>query len=186
MPRGPMSHKVGSQFHTGSLRSRRTAPICSLAPSSREARTLPALSTASTFGTKNTRIDRRRILIECLTLRWSRRLRICRPGHRRRRDLAPRACPPTFRAVAGHQRHAFPRGIDVLLVADDEILCIPRTTKLVKRETEACMSPSKAAKRPSRMPIGCWPTERRGDRAVPGSRSRQICRTARPRPSTKS
>ena len=32
----------------------------------------------------------------------------------------------------------FPRGIDVVLVADDAIVAIPRTTRLVGREAEAC------------------------------------------------
>lgn len=32
----------------------------------------------------------------------------------------------------------FPRGIDVVLVADDEIVAIPRTTRLAGREVEAC------------------------------------------------
>ena len=85
-------------------------------------------------------------------------VRTARPRHRRHRDLAGHdPAVGSVRAACRSTPTLFPRGIDVVLVADDAIVAIPRTTRLVAQgRLNACMSPSREANAPSRTPIGCW------------------------------
>ena len=94
-------------------------------------RALPALDRFS-FGS-NEYPDRSTTLIlqvESLTRRAG--LRVARSGHRRHGDAAGRRSqPPDLFARLAINAALFPRGIDVVLVADDAIVAIPRTTRLV-------------------------------------------------------
>ncbi len=78
----------------------------------------------------------------------------------------PRSSPPICSSGLPSTPRCFPRGIDVVLVADDSIVAILGPRGSPQRETEACMSPSREASAPSRTRIGCWRMSRRGDPAV--------------------
>lgn len=56
------------------------------------------------------------------------------PGIRDHADFAPRGLPDVFAALWAENRALFPRGVDLILVAGAEIVCLPRTTKLERRE----------------------------------------------------
>lgn len=56
------------------------------------------------------------------------------PGIRDAQTLAPMGLPGDFLAAWSLNRSLYPRGIDLILVCGADILCLPRTTRLAKRE----------------------------------------------------
>lgn len=56
------------------------------------------------------------------------------PGIRDHVDFSPRGLPDVFAALWAENRALFPRGVDLVLVAGADIVCLPRTTKLERRE----------------------------------------------------
>ncbi len=56
------------------------------------------------------------------------------PGIRDAVEFSPRGLPDVFPALWAENRALFPRGVDLILVAGSELLCLPRTTKLERRE----------------------------------------------------
>jgi alpha-D-ribose 1-methylphosphonate 5-triphosphate synthase subunit PhnH len=56
------------------------------------------------------------------------------PGIRDAIEFSPRGLPDVFPALWAENRALFPRGVDLILVAGTDIVCLPRTTKLERRE----------------------------------------------------
>ena len=52
------------------------------------------------------------------------------PGINHERTIAPRGLPENFVAQWGANRALFPRGVDLLLVADGQVLGLPRSTRI--------------------------------------------------------
>lgn len=50
------------------------------------------------------------------------------PGIRDEVRIAPQGLPETFLSLAQANRALFPRGVDLILVAGDAVVCLPRTT----------------------------------------------------------
>ena len=68
---------------------------------------------------------------------WSRRwwpLVLTGPGIRTQEEIAPVGLPDMFPHFWSENRRGFPRGVDLILVAGDSILCLPRTTVLRVKE----------------------------------------------------
>ena len=56
------------------------------------------------------------------------------PGIRDEVTIAPVGLPDIFLTLWDENRAIFPRGVDLILVAGTDIVCLPRTTKLRRRE----------------------------------------------------
>lgn len=56
------------------------------------------------------------------------------PGIRDVIEFSPRGLPDVFPVLWAENRALFPRGVDLILVAGSELLCLPRTTKLERRK----------------------------------------------------
>jgi alpha-D-ribose 1-methylphosphonate 5-triphosphate synthase subunit PhnH len=56
------------------------------------------------------------------------------PGIKRETIVAPAGLPDVFLDLWCANRAIFPRGIDLVLTADDAVLCLPRTTRLSTEE----------------------------------------------------
>lgn len=56
------------------------------------------------------------------------------PGIKGRATIAPRGLPTEFARQWGDNRKRFPRGIDLMLTCGNSIICLPRTTRLVRTE----------------------------------------------------
>ncbi|MCV9966254.1 phosphonate C-P lyase system protein PhnH [Pararhizobium sp. BT-229] len=56
------------------------------------------------------------------------------PGIKDEAIIAPTGLPDIFLTLWTENRALFPRGVDLVLVAGTDILCLPRTTKLRRRE----------------------------------------------------
>lgn len=56
------------------------------------------------------------------------------PGIKDEAIIAPTGLPDIFLTLWTENRALFPRGVDLVLVAGTNILCLPRTTKLRRRE----------------------------------------------------
>lgn len=56
------------------------------------------------------------------------------PGIRTREEIAPVGLPDMFPHFWTENRQGFPRGVDLVLVAGDRVLCLPRTTVVHVKE----------------------------------------------------
>lgn len=56
------------------------------------------------------------------------------PGIKDETIIAPQGLPDVFLTLWADNRAHFPRGVDLILVSGTDVLCLPRTTKLRKRE----------------------------------------------------
>lgn len=56
------------------------------------------------------------------------------PGIRDETVIAPMGLPDIFLTLWDDNRALFPRGVDLMLVVGTDVLCLPRTTKLRRRE----------------------------------------------------
>lgn len=74
------------------------------------------------------------LVVEIDAFEGGRPLELSGPGIRETARVAPRGLPDTFVALAEANRAMFPRGVDLILVAGDRILCLPRTTIIKSRE----------------------------------------------------
>lgn len=57
------------------------------------------------------------------------------PGIRGETTLAPRGLPADFAAQWTENGQRFPRGVDLVLVAGDALACLPRSARLIARES---------------------------------------------------
>lgn len=56
------------------------------------------------------------------------------PGIKDETTISPKGLPDIFLTLWTENRGLFPRGVDLILVAGMDVLCLPRTTKLHRRE----------------------------------------------------
>ncbi|WP_313527374.1 phosphonate C-P lyase system protein PhnH [Shinella sp.] len=56
------------------------------------------------------------------------------PGIRMQEEIAPVGLPDMFPQFWAENRQKFPRGVDLILVAGDRIVCLPRTTVISVKE----------------------------------------------------
>jgi alpha-D-ribose 1-methylphosphonate 5-triphosphate synthase subunit PhnH len=68
------------------------------------------------------------ILVEIDAFEGGRPLVLAGPGIEDEARIAPKGLPDTFLSLAQANRALFPRGVDLILVAEDQIVCLPRTT----------------------------------------------------------
>jgi alpha-D-ribose 1-methylphosphonate 5-triphosphate synthase subunit PhnH len=68
------------------------------------------------------------LVIEIEALGGGRPLVLTGPGIRDEARFAPQGLPATFVSLAQANRALFPRGVDLILLAGDEVACLPRTT----------------------------------------------------------
>lgn len=68
------------------------------------------------------------LVIEIEAFEAGRPLVLTGPGIKDQARIAPQGLPDTFLSLAQANRALFPRGVDLILVAGDKIVCLPRTT----------------------------------------------------------
>lgn len=68
------------------------------------------------------------IVIEIDSFEGGRPLVLTGPGIRNEVRIAPKGLPEAFLSLAQANRALFPRGVDLILVAGDAVVCLPRTT----------------------------------------------------------
>lgn len=74
------------------------------------------------------------LVVEIASFEDGRPLVLKGPGIRTEAEIAPVGLPDMFPHFWSENRQNFPRGIDLILVAGEEILCLPRTTVLRVKE----------------------------------------------------
>jgi len=70
------------------------------------------------------------LVIEIEAFEGGRPLVLTGPGIRTEEEIAPIGLPDMFPHFWSENRQGFPRGVDLILVAGDGIVCLPRTTVL--------------------------------------------------------
>jgi alpha-D-ribose 1-methylphosphonate 5-triphosphate synthase subunit PhnH len=93
---------------------------------------LPALSTFST-GSQEYPDRSTTIVAELPDLTGGTPLTLSGPGIDGEATIAPQGLPPHFEDMWRENAALFPRGVDMVLVSGADILCLPRTTRIVKR-----------------------------------------------------
>jgi alpha-D-ribose 1-methylphosphonate 5-triphosphate synthase subunit PhnH len=74
------------------------------------------------------------LVVEIEAFEGGRPLILKGPGIRTEAEIAPVGLPDMFAHFWSENRQGFPRGVDLILVAGDRILCLPRTTILRVKE----------------------------------------------------
>lgn len=74
------------------------------------------------------------VVLEIEGFEGGRPLVLTGPGIRTEETVAPRGLPEMFLHFRAENRQNFPRGVDLILVAGEAVLCLPRTTVLRARE----------------------------------------------------
>ncbi len=74
------------------------------------------------------------LVIEVEALTGGRRMTARGPGIKGETTVAPKGLPDVFLDLWRANRAIFPRGIDLVLTAEDGVLCLPRTTRLSTEE----------------------------------------------------
>ena len=74
------------------------------------------------------------LVVEIESFVGGRPLVLSGPGIKGAAGLAPQGLPEAFLSLAEVNRALFPRGIDLILVAGDEVVCLPRTTVIENGE----------------------------------------------------
>lgn len=74
------------------------------------------------------------LVLEIASLKGGAELIATGPGIKDEAVIAPSGLPDIFLTLWAENRAAFPRGVDLILVSGTDILCLPRTTKLCRRE----------------------------------------------------
>ena len=68
------------------------------------------------------------LIVEIEAFMGERPLTLTGPGIRTEEEIAPVGLPEMFPHFWAENRRSFPRGVDLILVAGDAVLCLPRTT----------------------------------------------------------
>ncbi|MFB2551829.1 phosphonate C-P lyase system protein PhnH [Ensifer soli] len=112
-------------FHTG-------APVTRVKAEAHFAFTGPEALCLSAFsaGTQDYPDRSTTLVVELLALAGGRRLTLRGPGIEATTEIAPAGLPEIFPDLWAENRALFPRGVDLILAAGSEILCLPRTTRL--------------------------------------------------------
>jgi alpha-D-ribose 1-methylphosphonate 5-triphosphate synthase subunit PhnH len=118
------------KFHTGAPVIADSS-ICSFALIG-EARALPALDRFA-FGTNEYPDRSTTLILEVASLTQGPAFELSGPGIDGTTVLQAAIQPPNLFGRLAINATLFPRGIDVVLVADDAIVAIPRTTRLVAK-----------------------------------------------------
>jgi alpha-D-ribose 1-methylphosphonate 5-triphosphate synthase subunit PhnH len=105
--------------------------ICSFAVIG-DAAALPALDRFS-FGSNEYPDRSTTVILQVESLTQGRSLELCGPGIDGAAVLQAAIQPPALFERLAINAALFPRGIDVVLVADDAIVAVPRTTRLVAK-----------------------------------------------------
>jgi len=74
------------------------------------------------------------LVVEIEAFDGGRPLVLTGPGIRTQEEIAPVGLPDMFAHFWTENRRSFPRGVDLILVAGDRIVCLPRTTVLRVKE----------------------------------------------------
>jgi alpha-D-ribose 1-methylphosphonate 5-triphosphate synthase subunit PhnH len=74
------------------------------------------------------------LVVEIESFEGGRPLVLTGPGIRTQGEVAPRGLPDMFAHFWSENRLGFPRGVDLILVAGDRVLCLPRTTVISVKE----------------------------------------------------
>ncbi len=74
------------------------------------------------------------LVVEIEGFDGGRPLALTGPGIRTREEIAPVGLPDMFAHFWTENRQGFPRGVDLVLVAGDRVLCLPRTTVVHVKE----------------------------------------------------
>ena len=74
------------------------------------------------------------LVVEIEAFEGGRPLVLKGPGIRTQEEIAPVGLPDMFPQFWAENRQKFPRGVDLILVAGDRILCLPRTTVISVQE----------------------------------------------------
>jgi alpha-D-ribose 1-methylphosphonate 5-triphosphate synthase subunit PhnH len=72
------------------------------------------------------------LILQVPALEGGRELELTGPGIRTEIRVAPKGLPEHFENLWAANRKLFPRGMDLILAADDAIMCLPRSTKIRK------------------------------------------------------
>ena len=74
------------------------------------------------------------LVVEIEAFEGGRPLVLTGPGIRTQEEIAPVGLPDMFPHFWSENRRGFPRGVDLILVAGEKILCLPRTTVVSVKE----------------------------------------------------
>ncbi|MFS8115598.1 phosphonate C-P lyase system protein PhnH [Rhizobium jaguaris] len=74
------------------------------------------------------------LVLEIAALEGGKELALSGPGIADVRVIAPVGLPDTFLRIWNDNRALFPRGVDLVLTAGRQFLCLPRTTKIIATE----------------------------------------------------
>ena len=74
------------------------------------------------------------LVVEIDAFEGGRPLTLKGPGIRAEEEIAPVGLPDMFPHFWSENRQKFPRGVDLILVAGEKILCLPRTTVVSVKE----------------------------------------------------
>ena len=74
------------------------------------------------------------LVIEIASLEGGQTLTLTGPGIKTEASLAPQGLPADFLEQWALNRALFPRGVDVVLTAGSQMVCLPRTTRIGKKE----------------------------------------------------
>ena len=74
------------------------------------------------------------LVVEIEAFDGGRPLVLTGPGIRTEEEISPLGLPDMFAHFWSENRQSFPRGVDLILVAGEKILCLPRTTVVSVKE----------------------------------------------------
>lgn len=74
------------------------------------------------------------LVVEIEAFEGGRPLVLKGPGIRMQEEIAPAGLPDMFPQFWAENRQKFPRGVDLIIVAGDRIICLPRTTVISVKE----------------------------------------------------
>lgn len=94
---------------------------------------IPALTTFAA-GTQDYPDRSSTLVIELPSLSGGNELTLAGPGIKDSICVAPKGLPPHFEAMWGANGLLYPRGVDVLLVSGTEMMGLPRTTRISRKE----------------------------------------------------
>ncbi|AJY45449.1 phosphonate C-P lyase system protein PhnH [Martelella endophytica] len=94
--------------------------------------TMPAFELFST-GTQEYPDRSTTLIVELPSLTGGEPLVLTGPGVKGSREIAPAGLPPHFIARWAGNRASFPRGIDIVFTCGTELLCLPRSTTVMKK-----------------------------------------------------
>jgi alpha-D-ribose 1-methylphosphonate 5-triphosphate synthase subunit PhnH len=93
------------------------------------AQALPKLS-AFNLGTQEYPDRSTAIVLKVAAFKGRQELMLRGPGIKDHRHIAPQGLPPDFVAQWAENRALFPRGVDMLLVCDGQVMGLPRTVRI--------------------------------------------------------